>query len=165
MSILSRAQEPSTLGNRTNVQNRDAPWANSDNNFRTWRVLLTRIRRSPNTSKVSAIFLNHFFWPHGPAQSMLLLHIRAVVSLSKLLTRSVGEGKGEEGQPLSQPTSPVKTQSFAPKGPPRLSRIRQNLPKPLRLKVPNDSPVARIHKACSVWNIKMRDITKSSDHV
>ena len=81
---------------------------------------------------------------------LLLLHIRAVVSLSELLTLCAGEGKGEEERSSPQPISPAKTESFAPKGPPSLSRIRQNLPKPLRLNLSSDSPVARIHKACSV---------------
>lgn len=82
---------------------------------------------------------------------MLLLHIRAVVLLSEILTWRVGEGKGGGSRTPSQPSSPLKQQSFAPKGPPSLSRIRQNLPKPLKLNIHHDGAIARIHRACSVY--------------
>lgn len=67
-----------------------------------------------------------------------------------VLTVMVGNGHGST--PSSPPTSPTQdTTSFAPRGPSTLqSRIRENLPKPLRVSVGNNGPVARIHSACSV---------------
>lgn len=103
-----------------------------------------------------------------PAQehSMLLLHIRAVVLLSEILTRRAGEGKGDEGRAASQPDSSVEEQSFAPKGPPSLSRIRQNLPQPLRVHIPKDGAIAKIHSACSVLcNRKVHGLVGRTDRV
>lgn len=102
---------------------------------------------------------------------MLLLHIRAVVLLSELLTPRIGEGKGEDAHTSPRPGSPVQTQSFAPKGPPAFSRIKRNLPQPLRLHLPQDGPLARVYKACSVRGVFKHwfksgktDMTQSAIH-
>lgn len=61
-----------------------------------------------------------------------------------------GEGRARASQEASAPPSPTIT-SFAPRGPSTLqSRIRDNLPRPLRIPIPKNGPVARIHTACSV---------------
>lgn len=61
-----------------------------------------------------------------------------------------GEGRGRaSSQDASEPASPVE-QGFAPRGPSMLhSRIRDRLPQPLRVQITHNTPVARIHSACS----------------
>jgi len=104
-------------------------------------------------SPLAAYLEGRFFLHDSPLSAMLLLHIRAVVLLSELLTTRIGEGKGEDARTSSRPASPVQKQSFAPKGPPAFSRIKRNLPQPLRLHIPHDGPLARIYKACSVRDV------------
>ncbi|KAF2806924.1 uncharacterized protein BDZ99DRAFT_393810 [Mytilinidion resinicola] len=61
-----------------------------------------------------------------------------------------GEGRGRASSPeASVPSSPTTT-SFAPRGPSTLqSRIRDKLPQPLRIPIPKNGPIARIHTTCS----------------
>lgn len=67
------------------------------------------------------------------------------------LMLDIGEGRGcASSQDASEPASPVE-QGFAPRGPSMLhSRIRDRLPQPLRAQITHNTPVARIHSACSV---------------
>jgi hypothetical protein len=65
------------------------------------------------------------------------------------------DGRTGEGRGQSRPSSPTTSTSptspsFAPRGPSTLhTRIRDKLPKPLRIHERNGS-IARIHTACSV---------------
>ncbi|OCL08840.1 hypothetical protein AOQ84DRAFT_292353 [Glonium stellatum] len=61
-----------------------------------------------------------------------------------------GEGRGRaSSQDASEPVSPEE-QGFAPRGPSTLqSRIKDRLPQPLRVQIAHNTPVARIHSACS----------------
>lgn len=65
---------------------------------------------------------------------------------------NAGEGRGASrpSSPTAAASPPPDTPSFAPRGPSTLqSRIRDKLPKPLRLHERHGS-IARIHTACSV---------------
>ncbi|KAF2465044.1 uncharacterized protein BDR25DRAFT_92481 [Lindgomyces ingoldianus] len=62
-----------------------------------------------------------------------------------------GEGRGTSPpSPTTSSSPPPERHSFAPRGPSTLqSRIRDRLPRPLRIQVGSTSSVARIHGACS----------------
>jgi len=92
---------------------------------------------------------------------LLSLHIKVVVVLARMLKTCSGEGKADENwivgdacedtssSTRSSPKSERNT-SFAPKRPTLKGRATSRLPQPLRLKIPNGGPVARIHDVCSV---------------
>lgn len=71
-----------------------------------------------------------------------------------LLTVAAGEGRGSTpASPTTSasPASAADPQSFAPRGPSTLhSRIRDKLPRPLRVRVGRPGSIAHIHHACSV---------------
>lgn len=72
----------------------------------------------------------------------------------RTLTAMQGEGRGEDSRPPSPAASlPEDNHDFAPRGPSTLhSRIREKLPKPLRIHERHGS-IARIHTACSVRHV------------
>ncbi|KAF2105379.1 Mysoin-binding motif of peroxisomes-domain-containing protein [Lophiotrema nucula] len=78
--------------------------------------------------------------------------MEAVIQLDSPLAELLeGEGKGSAPpSPTAESSSPLHAQSFAPRGPSTLqSRIRDRLPRPLRIPTVQHGSVARIHSACS----------------
>lgn len=72
-----------------------------------------------------------------------------------LLTIMAGEGRGSPpASPTASPTPAADPQSFAPRGPSTLhSRIRDKLPRPLRVRVGRPGSIAHLHDACSVRSL------------
>src|SRR4051812_22303977 len=81
------------------------------------------------------------------------------IALIRKLTLRLGEGRADgvwpregsaSGSPISHHDDYTNGQSFAPRGPSTFhERLRGRLPQPLRIRIPKDGPVGRIHHVCA----------------